>query len=153
MAKQNVAATVTQIVQPVFEDSGLELVDVTYTKEGNGWYLRIFIDKPGGVGIEDCQSISRELDKILDDKDPIPHSYTMEVSSPGLDRPLKKPADYDRFSGSLANITTYAPFEGKKDFHGRLVGLRGSDVVLVVKGSEISIPLEQVAEAHLEVEF
>jgi ribosome maturation factor RimP len=153
VVKQNIAATVMQMLQPVFEDSGLELVDVTYTKEGNGWFLRIFIDKPGGVGIEDCQNISREIDQILDEKDPIPHSYTMEVSSPGLERPLKKPADFDRFNGSLASITTYAPLEGEKNFHGRLIGLRGSDVVLAVNGSEKIIPFEQVAEAHLEVEF
>lgn len=153
MVKQNIAAIVTEIIQPVFQDALLELVDVTFTKEGSDWYLRIFIDKPGGVGIEDCQSISREIDRILDEKDPIPQSYTLEVSSPGLERPLKKPADYDRFSGRLANITTYVPVEGKKNFRGRLVGLRGSDVVLAVSGLEIIIPFEQVAGAHLEVEF
>lgn len=153
MVKQKIASIVTELIQPVFEGVNLELVDVTYTKEGNGWYLRIFIDKPGGVGIEDCQSISREIDKLLDEKDPIPQSYTLEVSSPGLERPLKKPADYDRFRGNLANITTYLPVEGKKNFRGRLVGLRGSDVVLSVNGSEIVIPFDQVAGAHLEVEF
>ncbi|TEB16576.1 Ribosome maturation factor RimP [Pelotomaculum sp. FP] len=153
MAKQKTAATVAALIQPVFEDVELELVDVTFTKEGNGWYLRIFIDKPGGVDIEDCQNVSREIELILDETDPIPQSYILEVSSPGIERPLKKPADYDRFSGSLANITTYAPLEGKKNFRGRLIGLRGSDVVLAVNGSEIIIPFEQVAGAHLEVEF
>ncbi|MDD4237202.1 MAG: ribosome maturation factor RimP [Desulfotomaculaceae bacterium] len=153
MAKQNIATTVADLIQPVFMDGELELVDVTFTKEGNDWYLRIFIDKHGGVGIDDCQSISREIDQILDEKDPIPQSYTMEVSSPGIERPLKKPADYDRFSGRLANITTYEPHEGKKNFHGRLIGLHGNDVVLAVNGSEIIIPFEQVAGAHLEVEF
>lgn len=153
MVKQKVASIVTELLQPVFKGVNLELVDVTYTKEGNGWYLRIFIDKPGGVGIEDCQSISRVIDKLLDEKDPIPQSYTLEVSSPGLERPLKKPADYDRFRGNLANITTYLPVEGKKNFRGRVIGLRGSDVVLSVNGSEIVIPFEQVAGAHIEVEF
>lgn len=153
MAKQKTAATVAALLQPVFEDVELELVDVTFTKEGNGWYLRIFIDKPGGVDIEDCQNVSREIELILDETDPIPQSYILEVSSPGIERPLKKPADYDRFSGSLANITTYVPLEGKKNFRGRLIGLRGSDVVLAVNGSEIIIPFEQVAGAHLEVEF
>lgn len=153
MVKHKIAATVVELIQPVFEDSGLELVDVTFTKEGNDWYLRIFMDKSGGVGIEDCQSISKEIDQILDEKDPIPQSYILEVSSPGIERPLKKLADYDRFSGSLANITTYAPLEGKKNFRGHLIGLRGSDVVLAVNGSEIIIPFEQVAGAHLEVEF
>lgn len=153
MVKQKTAAIVTELIQPVFEGLEFELVDVTFTKEGNGWYLRIFIDKPGGVDIEDCQNISREIDRILDEKDPIPQSYTLEVSSPGLERPLKKPADYDRFKGNLANITTYIPVAGKKNFCGRLIGLRGSDVVLNVNGSEIIIPFEQVAGAHLEVEF
>jgi ribosome maturation factor RimP len=153
VVKPKIAATVEELIQPVIEDGGLELVDVTFTKEGNGWYLRIFIDKPGGVGIDDCQNISRKVDQILDEKDPIPQSYTLEVSSPGIERPLRKLADYDRFSGSLAKITTYAPLEGKNSFRGRLIGLRGSDVVLSVNGSEIIIPFEQVAGAHLEVEF
>ncbi|HBC94043.1 MAG TPA: ribosome maturation factor RimP [Pelotomaculum sp.] len=153
MAKQNIAATVAELIQPLFEDAELELVDVTFTKEGSGWYLRIFIDKPGGVGIEDCQDFSRKIEPILDEKDPIPQSYILEVSSPGIERPLKKLADYERFSGSLANITTYAPLEGKKNFRGRLISLRGNDVVLAVNGSEIIIPFEQVAGAHLEVEF
>jgi len=153
VAKQKISDTVVELIQPVFEDTILELVDVTYTKEGNSWYLRIFIDKPGGVDIEDCQHISREIEQILDEKDPIPHSYTLEVSSPGLERPLKKPADYNRFSGNLANITTYAPLSGKRNFRGRLLGMRGSDVVLSVNGSEIIIPFEKVADAHLEVEF
>jgi ribosome maturation factor RimP len=150
---KNTAATVTELIQPVFEDNGLELVDVTFTKEGNVWYLRIFIDKPRGVDIEDCQRVSREIEQILDEKDPIPQSYTLEVSSPGIERPLKKPADFDRFSGSLAKITTYAPLGGKKQFRGRLVGLRGSDVVMSINDAEIIIPFDQVAGAHLEVEF
>jgi len=153
VVKPKIAATVAELIQPLFEDGGLELVDVTFTKEGNGWYLRIFIDKPGGVGIEDCQNISRKADQILDEKDPIPQSYTLEVSSPGIERPLRRLADYDRFNGHLANITTYVPLEGKNNFRGRLLGLRGSDVVLSVNGSEIIIPFEQVAGAHLEVEF
>lgn len=152
MVKQKTAATVTELIQPLFID-GLELVDVTFTKEGNSWYLRIFIDKPGGIGIEDCQSVSREIEHILDENDPIPQSYILEVSSPGIERPLKKSADYERFSGSLVNINTYAPIEGKKNLRGRLNGLRGSDIVLDVNGSEIIIPLEQVAGAHLEAEF
>jgi ribosome maturation factor RimP len=153
VVKQKTAEAVTDLIQPVFKDGSWELVDVTFTKEGNTWYLRIFIDKPGGVGIEDCQIVSREIEQILDENDPIPQSYTLEVSSPGIERPLKKPIDYERFSGKLANINTYAPVEGKKNFHGRLIGLRGSDVVLAVNGSEMIIPFEQVAGAHLEVEF
>jgi len=153
VVKQKTAETVTELIQPVFTEGGWELVDVTFTKEGNIWYLRVFLDKQGGVGIEDCQIVSREIEQILDENDPIPQSYTLEVSSPGIERPLKKPADYKRFSGKLANITTYSPVEGKKNFHGRLIGLRGSDVVLAVNGSEMIIPFEQVAGAHLEVEF
>jgi ribosome maturation factor RimP len=120
VAKQNVAATVTDLLQPIFKESEVELVEVTYTKEGNEWYLRVFIDKPGGVDIEDCQNISRIIDPLLDEKDPVPHHYTLEVSSPGLERPLKKPDDYERFRDRLANITTYVPIEGKKNFKGYL---------------------------------
>jgi ribosome maturation factor RimP len=153
VAKQNVAATVTDLLQPIFKESEVELVEVTYTKEGNEWYLRVFIDKPGGVDIEDCQNISRIIDPLLDEKDPVPHHYTLEVSSPGLERPLKKPDDYERFRDRLANITTYVPIEGKKNFKGYLSGMRDNNVVLKVKSSELLIPFEQIAGARLEAEF
>ena len=153
MARQKIAELVEKMALPVVQEAGLELVDVEYVKEGSRWYLRIFIDKPGGIDVEDCRYVSERIDKLLDEKDPIPQSYALEVSSPGLDRPLKKRDDYSRFTGRLANIITYMPIQGEKKFSGRLKGLRGNDVILDINGSELLIPLEHVASARLEVEF
>lgn len=153
MAKQKISKLVEEMALPVVQEAGLELVEVRYVKEGGRWYLRIFIDKPGGVGLDDCQKISQEIDKLLDEKDPIPHSYNLEVSSPGVERPLKKPADYVRFAGRLAKITTFTPFNGKKNFTGRIVGIREDNVVLEIDGTEYPIPLVCVASARLKVEF
>lgn len=153
MARQKTVELIEELVLPIVEEAGLELADVEFVKEGSRWCLRVFIDKPGGIGIEDCRYISEKLDKLLDEKDPIPHSYALEVSSPGIERPLKKPADYVRFTGRLANITTFAPLDGKKNFSGRIIGISGNNLVLDTEGTEFSVPLDQVASARLVVEF
>lgn len=153
MAQQQIVELIEKMALPFAQQAGLELVDIAFVKEGGQWYLRIFIDKPGGVGLEDCGAFSHMIDKLLDEKDPISQSYTLEVSSPGVDRPLKKPADYSRFAGKLANITTFAPHKGKKKFTGRIIGIREDNVVLDTDGSEMQIPLGQVASARLKVEL
>ena len=153
MVKQNVAYAVEQLAQPVIEAAGLELVDVEFVKEGGYWYLRIYIDKPGGVDLDDCQSVSRVIEQLLDETDPIQHAYSLEVSSPGLERPLRKAADYQRYEGRLATVTTYAPVGGRKKFTGHLKGLRDGKVVLAEEKQETAIPLDQIATARLTVEF
>ena len=153
MVKQNVVHSVAQLAQPVVEAAGLELVDVEFIKEGGGWYLRIFIDKPGGVGLEDCQAVSQKVDRLLDETDPIQYSYRLEVSSPGLERPLKKQSDYQRFEGRLVTVTTCAPVGGCNKFTGYLKGLRDGDVVLVRENREYVIALDQIASTRLAVEF
>ncbi len=153
MARQKISKLVEEIALPVIQEEGMELVEVGFVKEGGRWYLRIFIDKPGGVGLEDCRKISEAVDKLLDEKDPVPHAYTLEVSSPGVQRPLKKPADYDRFAGRLVKITTFAPFNGRKKFTGRIVGMRGDDVLLEMDGMDYPIPFVRISSARLEVEF
>lgn len=153
MAKPKVAEMVGQLAQPVVEAAGMELVDVEFLKEAGRWYLRIYIDKPDGVGLDDCQEVSREVERLLDEKDPIPHAYILEVSSPGLERPLNKAGDYLRFAGRLTTITTFAPVSGRKKITGRLKGLRESDVVIQVEDEEITIPLVQVASARLALEL
>src|SRR5665647_974104 len=107
MAKTKIVEQVEEIITPCVQESGLELVDVEFVKEGGSWYLRIYIDKPGGIGLEDCGRLSQKIDRLLDEKDPIPQSYYLEVSSPGIERPLKKISDYNRFAGELALITTF----------------------------------------------
>jgi len=153
LVKQNVVHSVAQLAQPVVEAAGLELVDVEFIKEGGGWYLRIFIDKPGGVGLEDCQAVSQKVDRLLDETDPIQYSYRLEVSSPGLERPLKKQSDYQRFEGRLVTVITCAPVGGCNKFTGYLKGLRDGDVVLVRENREYVIALDQIASTRLAVEF
>ncbi|MGB9802523.1 ribosome maturation factor RimP [Desulfofundulus sp.] len=154
MAKNKVVATVEELATPLVTGLGLELVDVEYVKEGGRWYLRIFIDKPGGVTLDDCQAVSERLDPLLDEADPIPHSYHLEVSSPGIERPLKKPADFERFSGCRVQVTTFSSQGGRRKFTGRLEGLEGQMVVLTLDdGQEQRIPLPEVATARLKASW
>lgn len=151
------ARDVVALVAPVAEELaarlGLEVVDVEYRREGGGWVLRVFIDKPGGVTLDDCQALSEELSDRLDDLDPIPTSYSLEVSSPGIERPLKRPADFERFAGRRVHVRTFAPLEGRRNFQGRLVGLVEGDVVLETDAGQVAIPHDLVAKAHLVAEF
>jgi ribosome maturation factor RimP len=153
MSKTRIVELVEEIITPCVQESGLELVDVEFVREGGSWYLRIYIDKPGGIDLEDCGRLSQKIDRLLDEKDLIPQSYHLEVSSPGIERPLKKISDYNRFTGELAVITTFVPFEGKKKITGRIMTARGDDIVIDSDGKELSIPFKQVASARLKVEF
>ena len=149
MSKGNVVSTIEEIVAPVILDLGLELVDIQYIREGGNWYLRVFIDKPGGIGLEDCQLVSERIDPLLDEKDPIPQSYLLEVSSPGLERPLKKMADFERFTGERIKLTTFVPVEGKRKFMGKLVHASNHSVTLEFEGQNVVIPMDSVASARL----
>ena len=153
MAKSRVVSAVEEMATPVLDEMSIELVDIVYIKEGGGWFLRIFIDKPGGVGLEDCRRVSEQIDPLLDEHNPIPHSYTLEVSSPGLERPLKKPADYGRFTGSKIRLNTFVPVEGRRKFKGVLVASDNHSVTLDTEGNRVVIPMEQVASARLAAEF
>jgi ribosome maturation factor RimP len=159
MIKGDVCGHVTGIVLPILESLGMELVDVEFARAGRDGVLRLFIDKEGGVALDDCADVSRELSAILDVEDVIPGHYSLEVSSPGLDRPLKKPADYERFVGRLVKVRT---FEGlpddagnkRKTFIGQLLGLVDGNVAMKLsEGQSASIPLEKIAKANLEFEF
>jgi ribosome maturation factor RimP len=127
MAGKKVENIVEELAQPVVDALSFELVDVEYIKEGANWYLRIYIDKPGGVTIDDCQAVSEQISDILDEKDPIKQSYILEVSSPG-ERPLKKERDFERFSGEIVEVKLYQPLNGRKIYEGELLGLKG-DIV------------------------
>jgi ribosome maturation factor RimP len=160
--KERVTDIVERLALPIVEAAGLELVDVEYKKEGANWYLRVFIDKPDGVDIEDCSRVSEQLSERLDEVDPIPTSYFLEVSSPGAERPLKKPADFERAVGQYVHIALYEPFadgnlKGKKSFEGVLTGFDGESVELEVnlKGvtKTVAIPLNKVAAARLAIQF
>ena len=128
MAQKKVTETVEEMALPITADLGLELVDVEFQKEGKDWYLRVFIDKEGGVFIDDCETVSRALSEQLDQIDPIPQNYYLEVSSPGLDRPLKKQRDFDKYKGEEVEIKLYQAVSGKKKFQGELLGLENNIV-------------------------
>jgi len=113
-------ATIEALIMPILTDLGMELVDLELKREGRDWFLRLFIDKPGGVTLDDCVEVSREVSAILEVEDPIESAYRLEVSSPGLDRPLKKAADFERFAGSEASVKLRRPLEGRRNFEGVL---------------------------------
>lgn len=153
MSGLNIVKMVTDWTEEIIEGSDLELVDVEYVKEPAGWVLRVFLDKPAGIDLEDCRKVSEVLDKKLDEEDPIPGPYSLEVSSPGLERPLKKAADYERFAGRKVNLRTYSGIHGRKHFEGVLEGLKGDNVLLKWEGETIEIPLELIAKANLALEL
>ncbi|MDN5294078.1 MAG: ribosome maturation factor RimP [Eubacteriales bacterium] len=148
-----VSRRVMEMAAPLASELGLELVDVEYVKEGGSWILRLFIDKEGGVSHADCQALSEKIDPLLDQEDLIPHSYFLEVSSPGIERPLKKKEDFDRYRGSRVKIKTFAAIGGQKNWTGILMGTEEGNVVLTVDEKRVLIPLDQVASARLAPEF
>ena len=157
--KGDICEQVGGLVRPILDSMQLELVDIEFVRMGREAVLRLFIDKDGGVALDDCADVSRELSAILDVEDVISVNYTLEVSSPGLDRPLKKIQDYERYTGRLIKIRTYEMFPDdagnkRKTFLGTLEGLEDGSVRITLKeGQTASIPLELVAKASLEFEF
>ena len=145
---------VRQLVQQVVEGQGYELVDAEFKGAGKSSVLRIFIDKVDGVSHRDCELVSEQVGTVLDVEDLIPSSYTLEVSSPGLDRKLVKESDYTRFEGKLARIQTRIPLNQQKVFRGRLQGLHGGKVRLELQGGNLlDIPLDVIHEARLEIDW
>jgi ribosome maturation factor RimP len=144
---------VRQVVQPILQSEGLELVDLEYRREAQGWVLRFYIDREGGVTVEDCAEVSGELGALLEVRDLIANPYILEVSSPGLTRPLKKPEDFNKFRNRLVKMKTFEPIEGRRNFKGILLGLEDEKVRLKIEGQLYEIPLEGIAKANLEIEF
>lgn len=153
MGKPKVEDTVREITESVIGELGLELVDVEYVKEGSAWFLRLFIDKPEGITHDDCQAVSEKVGQLLDEKDPIPMAYVFEVSSPGIDRPLKKTGDFERFKGNKVRATTFAPIGGRKEFIGELLGLADDQVLIEIDGKQVALPMQQTAKVRLEADF
>lgn len=145
MAKRKIEDIVTDFTQPIVDSLSFELVDVEYIKEGAYWYLRVYIDKPGGITIDDCQAVSEQLSDTLDKTDPIKQSYILEVSSPG-ERPLKKERDFERFKGQIVEVKLYQPLNGRKLFEGELIGLIDNKVQIVNdKGEAMSFDRNDTA--------
>jgi ribosome maturation factor RimP len=146
---------VRRLLDPILESMGLSLWDLEFHKQGPQWLLRIFIDRePGGVTLSDCETVSRDLSATLDVEDNISHAYTLEVSSPGLDRTLSKPEHFVRFTGSMVRIKTYQPINEQKVFRGRLLELAEDTIKVELEtGAVIEIPMAGITKASLEVEF
>ncbi len=142
---------VTELAKPVVEEEGCSLWDVEYVREAGSWFLRIFIDKDGGVGIDDCERISRRLDPILDEADPIPDSYVFEVGSAGAERELKRPGDFEQFMGSEVEVRLYQPVNGCKVYVGVLAGYDNGRVTVTVGKTEVSFDKSQIALVKLHV--
>lgn len=159
MAKDDVVSRVTALADSLLSPQGMELVDVEYKREGRHMVLRLFVDKAGGITLDDCAQVSREFSEILDVEDFISDNFTLEVSSPGLNRPLKSDADYDRYRGRLVKIRTYELTEDeagnrRKTFLGDLEGLAEGIVTLRLREGQVArIPLAAIARANLEFEF
>ena len=154
MAKrEDYEAKTEQLVQPIVDANQFELVDVEYVKEGSNWYLRIYIDKPGGITIDDCEVVSRALSDILDAKDFIEDSYILEVSSPGLSRPLKKDKDFQRNLDKEVELKLFKPFEKRKDFSGILKAFDADTVTVEEDGKELVFNRSDIALIRLAFDF
>ncbi len=140
---------VTAIVKPIVEEEGCSLWDVEYVREAGSWYLRIYIDKVGGVDIEDCERISRRLDPVLDEADPIPDSYVFEVGSAGIERELKRPGDFEAFLGSDVEVRLYQPVNGQKSFVGTLLSYDNGTTTIEIGGKTLSFNKTQTAQVRL----
>ena len=144
---------VQALAEPVVREEGCSLWDVEYVREAGSWYLRLYIDKEGGVGIDDCERISRRLDPILDEADPIPESYVFEVGSAGAERQLKRPSDFAQFMGAEVELRLYKPQDGSKSFVGTLAGYDNGDVTLLLNGQERRFEKAQIAQVRLHISF
>jgi len=144
---------VKEAILPVIAERNYQLVDIEFVREGRGQVLRIFLDKQGGINVEDCADVSRELGDILDVKNIIETSYHLEISSPGLDRRVRDPADFERFSGRRIKIKTEQPINGRRHFSGMLRGVKGDNVTMECDGAEIEIPIEIIEKANLTHEW
>lgn len=160
--QETVLERVRALVEPILATLGFELVELEYKREGRGWTLRFFLDKEGGITLDDCADASREIGMLLEVEDVVPTAYDLEVSSPGIDRPLKKAADFERFKGRLVKIKTYERLDPdqrghlRKTFVGTLLGLEEGRVRIEQndkKGGVVAFTLEEIALAQLEFEF
>ena len=154
MQKGTVVQGMEKLILPVLKDMGLELVDIEYRREGQGWVLRIFIDREeGGVTLDDCSRVSHLTGDLIEIDDLISNSYRLEVSSPGLDRPLKKEQDFLKYKNRRIRLNTFAPIENRRNFKGTILDFREGVLHLDAQGGPFEIPLSNIAKANLEIEI
>ena len=150
---EKVTELTARLAEPVIAEQGCTLWDVEYVKEAGTWYLRVLIDKEGGVDILDCEAISRKLSDLLDEADPIEGSYVFEVGSAGAERPLKRPADFEQFMGADVLLKTYKPRDGRKEFSGVLAGYDDGAVSLTVGSETLRFEKPEIALVRLRCDF
>lgn len=142
---------VAELAEPIARKHGCELWDVEYVKEAGLWYLRVYLDREGGVTLEHCEAVSRDLDPILDQRDPIPESYTFEVSSAGAERSLRRPSDFQKFLGHLVEVRLYKSRDGRKEFIGTLIGNDDEAVEINIAGTPYRFLKPDVANVRLRI--
>ncbi|MDQ1913349.1 ribosome maturation factor RimP [Paenibacillus sp. GD4] len=150
---KDIHSTVEALVRPFLEENEFELVDIEFVKEGGNWFLRVYVDKEGGIDIDDCGRVSEYLSARLDEKDPIEQAYFLEVSSPGAERPLKKVQDYHKAVGEHVFVTTYEPIDGLKEFEGKLASFDEETLVIEIGKKKHILPYNKVASARLAIVF
>ncbi len=153
MRTKQITELVAEMIEPFLAQHSFELVDVEYLKEGSNWYLRVYVDKENGIDVEDCGLVSQFLSEKLDEKDPIVNAYFLEVSSPGAERPLKKPDDFNKAISQHVFIATYEPIDGLKEFEGTLKTYDEQSLSVQVGKKLHAIPLEKIALARLAIQF
>ncbi len=153
MAYNKTEQEVITLLNPIIEGKGIYLWDIEFKKEGPSYVLRIFLDKDGGIGISDCEEVSRALSDALDAADPIPQEYMLEVSSAGLDRAIKYDFHFDKCMGKNVDVKLFAAMDGQKEFTAKLIGHDGENVKLETDGSEMSLPKNKISSIRLTVEF
>jgi ribosome maturation factor RimP len=166
IAEKPIAERAAALLEPIIARDGFELVEVEWLREGGSWVLRVYVDRPGGVTIDHCQALSRTIEPVLDVEDLVEPAYQLEVSSPGVERPLRKPEHFQRFAGERAHVKAFGPVESRagaapagagpgarKSWTGILRGFRDGAVEIEVDGELHRIPHHKIAKAHLEYDF
>jgi ribosome maturation factor RimP len=150
---EEIVNRVRALADPILSSEGMDLVEIQYRREANGWVVRLTIDKEGGVTLDDCSRVNQEVGRILDVEDFIPTRYHLEISSPGLDRALKNEKDFLKYRNRLIKVKTLDPIDKRRQFKGRLLGLVENHIQMEIDGGIIRIPLSNVSKANLEIEF
>ena len=152
MKREAVEEFVSSVVEGIIAGTEMELVDVDYVRERD-WYLRVYLDKPGGVDLDDCRMVSEKISAVLDEKDPITENYLLEVSSPGLDRVLKKDKDLIRYNGRDVDIQLFKPINGSKQFTGALEGFTDTTIDFTINGESMTFERSAIAQIRLHLDF
>jgi len=153
MIAQEIIEHVRELADPILTAEGFELVEIEFRREARGWVLRLYVDKEGGITVDNCAWVSQEIGRSLDVEEVISSPYTLEVSSPGLTRPLKQEKDFMKYRDRWVKLTTNEPIGNQRHFKGRLRGIERNEIRIEVNGEMIQIPLATIAKAHLEIEF